>query len=104
MVHTCKPEGFSNNFIQAWNQGKPTITLEFDPDGLIEKFGLGFRSGMLDKMCRHIKLLIKEEALRNAMGRRAREIANKYFVPEENIRKYERFFWRVLNGSTKKRN
>ena len=37
LIHTCKPEGFGNNFIQAWMQGCPTISLEFDPDNLIQK-------------------------------------------------------------------
>lgn len=44
LVHTCMPEGFGNNFIQAWGQGVPTISYEFDPDNLIQTENLGFVS------------------------------------------------------------
>ena len=38
---TARPEGFSNVMIQAWWGGTPTVTLDYDPDGLVASEGLG---------------------------------------------------------------
>ncbi len=38
---TAMPEGFSNVMIQAWWGGTPTVTLDYDPDGLVAAEGLG---------------------------------------------------------------
>jgi len=98
LVHTCDPEGFSNNLIQAWLQEKPTISLFFDPDGFIERNGVGCFSKSFDMMCKHIQLLIENPGLRNEMGRRAGRLARALFSPEKNTRKQEAFLKEVLNG------
>ena len=38
---TAMPEGFSNVMIQAWWGATPTVTLDYDPDGLVRSEGLG---------------------------------------------------------------
>jgi glycosyltransferase involved in cell wall biosynthesis len=98
LVHTCSPEGFSNNFIQAWLQGKPTVSLYFDPDGFIEKHQIGHWSRTLDAMCSHIVRLVEDQPLRAEMGERARSLARRMFLPENNVRQYENFFQEVLRG------
>ena len=92
LVSTCDPEGFSNNFIQAWMLGKPTITLFFDPDGLIEKYNIGYFSRTFENMCIDISTLIEDEVLRSKMGSHARKIAVELFNPEKNIKKFIEFF------------
>jgi len=42
---TAMPEGFSNVMIQAWWGGTPTVTLDYDPDGLVASEGLGAVAG-----------------------------------------------------------
>jgi glycosyltransferase involved in cell wall biosynthesis len=97
LVHTCNPEGFPNNFVQAWLQGKPTISLYYDPEGVITNNQIGFLSGRMEKMVEDVDRLITDETLRNAMGKRAQEFAAKRFSPETNARKLESLLLSVAN-------
>ena len=56
LVHTCEPEGFGNVFIQAWLQGRPTLTLEYDPDGIIAREALGAVGGTLAGLLLAVRL------------------------------------------------
>jgi len=98
LVSTCDPEGFSNNFIQAWMLGKPTITLFFDPDGLIEKYNIGYFSKTFNNMCTDINTLIENKEIRLEMGKQARRLSIELFNPKKNIKKYIRFFEDVLSN------
>jgi glycosyltransferase involved in cell wall biosynthesis len=98
LVHTCRPEGFGNNFIQAWLQGKPTVSLFFDPDGLIEGYRIGYCSRSLDRMCEQIRRLVEDNELRRDMGLRAKRMAREYFDPETNVKRFESFFEDLLSS------
>jgi glycosyltransferase involved in cell wall biosynthesis len=89
LIHTCMPEGFGNNFIQAWMQGKPTISLEFDPDGLISSEGLGFVSGTFETMCADAKRLALDTNLREAIGQRAKIFARENFTKSRMLDQIE---------------
>ncbi len=97
LVHTCDPEGFSNNLIQAWSQGKPTISLYFDPDGIITKNQIGFLSGTIKKLVEDTEKLLTNETLRNSMGKRARDFAVAQFSPELNVKKLEKLLLSVVD-------
>lgn len=97
LVHTCKPEGFGNNFIQAWMQGCPTISLEFDPDGLIQREQLGFLSGTVEQMASDVELLLQNKILRDETGNRAQAFARANFTPKRMVDEVELFLEEVIN-------
>lgn len=79
-IHTCVPEGFSNIFIQAWLQGKPSVSFDYDPCGYIVGQGIGVNaSGDYDVFLKGIVDLLKNEGKRNAMGQQAQIFAKKKF-------------------------
>jgi len=61
-VNTSDTEGFPNSYLQAWVRGTPVVSF-FDPDGLIQKEGLGFAVNTLDEMIAAIKSLKADSAL-----------------------------------------
>lgn len=49
VVNTSEFEGMPNASLEGWARGVPTLTLAYDPDGVIEQYGLGeFARGSFD--------------------------------------------------------
>ncbi len=92
LVHTSSVEGFSNVLIQAWVQGKPTISLWYDPDKMTRNNRIGLVSGSFEQLVRDTTTLLENETLREEMGQRAKMFADAHFNPEKNVRKFEAFF------------
>ncbi|MGE4158677.1 MAG: glycosyltransferase family 4 protein [Planctomycetota bacterium] len=92
LVNTCRPEGFGNNFIQAWLAACPTVSLEFDADGIMQNEGLGFCPGSSAGMTMAVERLMEDETLRTTMGKSARRWAKAHHDPETNAREYLRVF------------
>lgn len=97
LIHTCDPEGFPNTFIQSWYFGKPVVSLNYDPDGLIEQKKIGFYSKTHDQFIKDVRKLITDEKLRNQMGYKAMKFANANFNSRKNIKKLEDIFRKVLS-------
>jgi glycosyltransferase involved in cell wall biosynthesis len=49
LLNTSEVEGFPNSFLQAWSRGVPVVSF-FDPDGLINREGLGVSPKSVDDM------------------------------------------------------
>ena len=75
LISTSKYEGFSNVFIQAWMREIPIISIDVDPDDIIVNNHLGYVTGTETELIRATKELIENPALRNRMGKAAREFA-----------------------------
>ena len=102
LVNTCQPEGFGNNFIQAWFNKCPTITLSFDPDNIIEKNKLGYYSKTFDKMVEGARNLMNDRELAREIGEKARKYALKNHSISANIKKYEDKFKQIINEKKNK--
>jgi len=99
LIHTCDPEGFGDVFIQAWNSGKPTVSLYFDPDNLIESNQVGMVSGNMASFRKDVENLATNKDLRIKLGREAERLASEKFDPQSNIKKLENMFISILRNS-----
>jgi glycosyltransferase involved in cell wall biosynthesis len=96
-VHTCRPEGFSNVFIQAWHLGRASVSLGFDPEGVIR--GGGFGAVCDDdesSFHREVRRLILDVGEREAAGRRAQRFAHGRFDTARSTRELEAFLAEVV--------
>jgi glycosyltransferase involved in cell wall biosynthesis len=96
LIHTCDPEGFGNNFIQAWLQGTPTLSLYFDPGGTIARERLGSVPGDLPGLERDLRNLLADENARAQMGARAQTYARLHHDPAVNARRLAELFEEVV--------
>lgn len=98
LVHTCLPEGFCGNLIQAWHYRKPTVTLTFDPEGIIAAHQLGYVSGSMEQMAVDVRRLVADDALRDVMGRRAHDLAVRWFDARTNVSTLGDFITQLLQA------
>ena len=83
---TFRPEGLSNAMIQAWWHGVPTVSLDYDPDGAIERHGLGAACGGDEQRFRAAGVAhAHDESLAGDAGGRARDYARHRFALDHNV-------------------
>lgn len=77
-IHTCFPEGFSNIFIQALLQRKPSGNFDYESCVYIVDQGVVVNAlGDYDVFLKGIIDLLKNEGKRNAMGQQTQIFAKK---------------------------
>ena len=97
-VHTCMAEGFPNIFIQAWLQGKPSLSYGFDPSNYIKEHSMGFDAGEdWKQFLNHFRKLFEEPDLRNEFGKNAKKFAEQKFQVKRSVSMLEELLDKVVN-------
>lgn len=95
VVHTSPVEGFSNVLLESWAAGLPTVA-GVNPDGLIEREGLGGYAPTYAALRGHVERLMADPAARREAGARARRYAAAVHAPEVVLAQLEDELDRLL--------
>lgn len=82
VVSTSVFEGMPNIFLEGWARGVPAISLHFDPDGAIERHGLGlFAAGDPERLIEGARRIIADRDLRARLSSSCRSYVSSNHDP-----------------------
>jgi glycosyltransferase involved in cell wall biosynthesis len=81
--------------MQAWMNYTPVVSLGDNSDEIMRRYNMGFHSNTFDQMVRDIKILLRNEGLRNEMGVNGREYIEREHNFMKIIREYIELFDRI---------
>ncbi len=88
LVSTSRLEGFPNVFLEAWSAGAPVVSLNVDPDGIIQRHALGCRSGTMEQLTADVAGLLDAETRREELAANGRAYVARTHATEVVVRKY----------------
>lgn len=93
-INTSTVEGFPNTFLQAWDAGLPIIA-SFDPDGVLQREGLGCFCQSVEDFAASLQRLAHDEPERQALGERGKQYLRDNFSIERVIPRLEKLLEQV---------
>lgn len=96
-VNTSRIEGFPNTFLQAWSRGVPTVSF-VDPDGLIDREGLGQAVGNETALHAAVRQLLDDDVAWTTTSRRCLEMIDRLYCGEQMVDPYLLLFRRAASA------
>ena len=87
LVGTSEVEGFPNAYLQAWAHGTPVVAF-LDPDGMLQRLGLGRAVRTVEEMCAALTELGGDEARWQEASGRARRYMELHWQEESVLAPY----------------
>jgi len=101
VVNTATLEGMPNAFLEAWASGVPVLTLAFDPDGIVERHGLGLSAGASwDRFVAGARELWQSRSDRCELARRVRAYVESVHSPEAVAARWSSLIDEVRDGAS----
>lgn len=99
LVNTSDVEGFPNSYLQAWARGVPVVTL-IDPDGTIEREGLGIAVPSAAMMPGAINRLLSDAAGWQSCSERCTAFMAREHGEDQALAVYIETFNRLVGAGT----
>ena len=99
LVNTSDVEGFPNSYLQAWIRGVPVVTL-IDPDGVIEREGLGVAARFSAQVADAIAHLLGDPVAWKAASDRCRAFMAREYGEDRVLAAYLDTFEQVTRTDT----
>ena len=95
-VCTSRAEGFPNTYLHAWINATPVLSLEVNPDGILDKFACGSCSqGDFGRLAESLRAMLTENRYIE-LGRNGRRFAEEHHDIKKIAMEYKKLFSNII--------